>query len=258
MVVACIAVVLALTGSAFAAQALITGADIKNGSVTRADLSGRTLKSLKGKRGPAGRDGFTGARGPQGDTGPAGPAGPVGPAGPAGPKGNVGDRGGQGDIGRTGPQGPRGDTGPAGQSLVFNTVAGPTDAGTPLALLSTGPSDPNTDGVEVSNGGTNNVGCLTGGQQYKVDVLVSFVATANPGTEYGVARLFQDATPVDATTLVTSDIPDDTNNPAQASGSFLVTPNFDCENLTLRAALRTDDATTTANVTATMIVTRIG
>jgi Collagen triple helix repeat (20 copies) len=259
LVVACIAVVLAMTGSAFAARALITGADIKDGSIARADLSGRAIKSLKGKRGPAGRDGFIGARGPQGDTGPAGPAGPVGPAGPAGPKGNVGDRGDPGSQGRPGLPGPQGDPGPAGQSLVFDTVAGPTDAGTPLPLRSTGPTDPNIpEGVEVSNGGANNAGCLTGGQRYKVDVLVSFVGTANLGTEYGVARLFQESTPLDATTLVTSDIPDDASNPAQASGSFLVTPNFDCENLTLRAALRTDDATTTANVTATMIVTRIG
>lgn len=259
MVVACVAVVLTMTGSAFAARALITGADIKDGSITRADLSGKTLKSLKGKRGPAGSNGFVGARGPQGDTGPQGPAGPAGPAGPQGPRGGVGDTGEQGPTGRTGPVGPRGPQGEPGQAVVFATTAGPTDAGTPLALTSSGPSDPNVpEGVEASNGGTNSQLCLTGGQQYKVDVLVSFVGTANLGTEYGVARLFQDATPLDATTLVTSDIPDDASNPAQASGSFLVTPNFDCENLMVWAALRTDDPTTTANVTTTMIVTRVG
>jgi Collagen triple helix repeat (20 copies) len=273
MVVACIAVVLAMTGSAFAAKALITGADIQNGSITRADLSKGTLKSLKGKRGPAGRDGFVGARGPQGDTGPQGPAGPAGPAGPQGQRGPVGDTGAQGPTGRTGPVGPQGDQGPQGtpgQSLVFNTAVGATDVGTPLAESSTGPSDPNTDGVEISNGGT----FLNAWTTYKVDVFVSFTATANPGTEFGVGRLFLDSTPLDGatgdpsggsadmdTTLVTPNLPDDMSNPGQASASFLVTPGDNGgggEQLTLRGALRTDDATTTANVVAHVIVTQIG
>lgn len=273
MVVACIAVVLAMTGSAFAAKALITGADIKDGSITRADLSGKTLKSLKGKRGPAGSDGFTGARGPQGDDGPQGPAGPAGPQGPQGPRGGVGDTGSQGPTGRTGPVGPRGDQGSQGtpgQSLVFNTAVGATGAGTPLAQTSTGPTDPSTDGVEISNGGT----FLSAFTQYKVDVFVSFTATANPGTEFGVGRLFLDSTPLDGvtgdpsggnadmdTTLVTPNLPDDMANPGQASASFIVTPGDNGsggEQLTLRGALRTDDATTTANVVAHVIVTRIG
>lgn len=273
MVVACIAVVLAMTGSAFAARALITGADIKDGSITRADLSGGTLKSLKGKHGPAGRDGFTGARGPQGDTGPPGPAGPTGPVGPQGPRGPVGDTGTQGPTGRTGPVGPRGDQGlqgTPGQSLFFNTAVGATDAGTPLAQRSTGPTDASTDGVEITNGGT----FLTAGTTYKVDVFVSFVDTANPGTEFGVARLFLDSSPLDGsgsdptggnadmdTTLVTADVPDDLSNPAQASASFLVTAGDNGgggEQLTLRAALRTDDGTTTANVIGHVIVTQIG
>jgi hypothetical protein len=274
MVVACMALVLAMTGSAFAARALITGADIKNGSITRADLSGRTVNSLQGKRGPAGHDGFTGARGPQGDTGPAGPTGPGGPAGPAGPQGPVGDTGSQGPTGRTGPVGPRGDTGPQGtpgQALVpTNGPVTNVDAGTPLAQRSTGPTDPNTDGVEISNGGVT----LTAGTTYKVDVFVSFVATANPGTEFGVARLFLDSNPLDGsasdptggnadmdTTLVTPDLPDDMSNAGQASASFLVTPGDSGgggEQLTLRGALRTDDATTTANVSAHIVVTQIG
>ena len=105
-------------------------------------------------------------------------------------------------------------------------------------------------------------------------MFVSFVATANPGTEFGVGRLFLDATPLDGstsdptggnadmnTTLVTPNVPDDLSNAAQAAGSFLVTAGDDGgggEQLTLRGALRTDDATTTANVTAALIVTQIG
>jgi hypothetical protein len=276
MVVACIAVVLAMTGSAFAARALITGADIKDGSITRADLSGRTVKGLKGKRGPAGpagRDGFAGAQGPQGSTGPDGPRGPAGPAGPQGQKGTTGDTGARGPIGPQGDQGPIGNDGPQGtpgQSLVFNTAVGPTDAGTPMAQRSSGPTDASTDGVELSNGGT----FLNAGVQYKVDVFVSFVDTARPGTEFGAGRLFLDGNPLDGsgsdptggnadvdTTLVTPDVPDDMSNAAQAAGSYIVTAGDNGgggEQLTLRGVLRTDDATTTANVTGHVIVTQIG
>jgi Collagen triple helix repeat (20 copies) len=259
MVVACIAVVLALTGSAFAAQTLITGADIKDGSVTRADLSRRTVRSLKGKRGktgPAGRDGFAGPQGPQGSTGPEGPRGPVGPAGPQGQKGTTGDTGAKGDQCDQGDQGDTGDTGAPGQFLVWDTVAGPQDAGTALATSSPGPDG--SEGTEVSNGGTY----LMAGR-YKVDVLVSFVDTnaTDPGAEYGVARLFLRASgQQDATTLVTPDIPDDQLTPAQASGSFLVNVGDDGgggEQITLRAAIRSDVGAATANVSSTIIVTRI-
>jgi hypothetical protein len=276
MVVACIAVVLAMTGSAFAARALITGADIKDGSISRADLSSRTVKSLKGKRGPAGRagrDGFVGAQGPQGSTGPEGPRGLVGPAGPQGQKGTTGDtgaRGAKGDQGEQGVQGNPGDPGPQGtpgQSLVFNTTFASADAGTPLTLASTGPD--NTEGAEISNGGTS----LSTGSQYKVDVFVSFVDpnAADAGLEYGVGRLFLDGEALNTTsntfggfadvdtTIVTPDVPDDTNNPGQATGSFLVTPgdNGGGQTLTLRGAVRTDEPDG-ANVAATVIVTRIG
>jgi len=276
MIVACIAAVLAMTGSAFAARALITGADIQNGSITRADLSGRTVRSLKGRRGPAGpagRDGFAGPQGPQGSTGPQGDRGPAGPTGPQGPRGTTGDtgrqgpKGDQGEQGIQGIQGPPGDTGTPGQALAGNTSFGPSDVGTPIARTSSGPD--NTEGTEISNGGI----FLPAGAQYKVDVFVSYVDTANPGTEFGVGRLFLDGEAVSPTgnsfggfgdvdaTVVTADIPDDSTNPAQATGSFLVNPSDNGgggQQLTLRGALRTDDATTTANVTATLIATRIG
>ena len=276
MVVACIAVVLTMTGSAFAARALITGADIKNGSITRADLSGRTVRSVKGKRGPtgpAGRDGFAGPAGPQGSTGPEGPRGPAGPAGPQGQKGTTGDTGRIGPVGpqgEQGPQGNQGDPGPPGQPLVFDTNPAPTaDAGTPLGL--TEAFDDNADGVEISNGGVG----LNSFATYKVDVFVSFVDpnAADAGTEYGVGRLFLDSTPLDGVTttpgggnsdadtlLVTSDVPDDGTNAAQASASFIIRTGDEGGfggQLTLRGAVRTAEPDG-ANVTGQVIVTQLG
>lgn len=81
-VVALLALVLALAGTATAAKVItgkqvrnesLTGKDVKDGSLGAADFSG----SVQGARGPAG------------ESGPAGPAGPAGPQGPAGPAGTA-------------------------------------------------------------------------------------------------------------------------------------------------------------------------
>lgn len=279
MIVACIAVVLTMTGSAFAARALITGADIKNGSITRADLSGRTVRSLKGKRGkagPAGRDGFAGPQGPQGSTGPQGDRGPAGPIGPAGPKGTTGDTGrtgAQGIQGRTGDTGATGDTGPAGtpgQSLVPISQAVFTGAAAALRIDSAGPD--NTEGTEL----TGDSVVLSAGQ-YKIDVSASFTDanTADAALEYGVVRLFLSDTALDPNpnpvgggnsdadaTLVTADIPDVGSNPAEVSEAFIVNVGDDQsgsggEVLRIRAATRTDEADG-ADVSVHVIVTRIG
>lgn len=277
MIVACIAVVLAMTGSAIAAG-LITGADIKDGSITRADLSGRTIRSLKGRRGPRGRDGqdgFVGPEGPQGSTGPQGPAGPQGPTGPQGPRGTTGDtgaRGPQGPEGRQGRTGDTGATGAPGQAIVstFSTGTTPVDTtggdGT-LALSGTGPST-TTDSVDLTGGSI-----FLGPGQYLVHVVINFTdGAADSGLEYGVARLFLSDSPLDGVTpgpgngsalgdtlLETGDVPDDGVNAAQASGSFLVTADGfgGGETLTLRAAVRTAEAEG-ASATAQVVVTRVG
>jgi collagen triple helix repeat protein len=131
-------VVAVLAGTAAAgpaAKKLITGQDIKDGSIGLVDLSPRTRSGLRGPEGRAGQDGATGpagargadgAPGPQGATGPTGlpglkgEKGATGALGPAGPQGNTGatgatgPQGSKGDTGVAGPQGPKGDPGQDG------------------------------------------------------------------------------------------------------------------------------------------------
>lgn len=76
------------------AKRLITGKDVKNGSLGVVDLSAAARKSLRGKTGPAGANGANGLPGAPGGTGPAGPAGPIGPQGPIGPAGSADTPGG--------------------------------------------------------------------------------------------------------------------------------------------------------------------
>ncbi|HTE62425.1 MAG TPA: hypothetical protein VK631_18870, partial [Solirubrobacteraceae bacterium] len=69
-----IAVVFAMTGSAFAAQSLTTSKHIKDGTIKSRDLSGAVKDKLnkastKGKTGPAGPQGPAGTKG---ETGAAG------------------------------------------------------------------------------------------------------------------------------------------------------------------------------------------
>ena len=66
-------VAVGIAGTAGAAQ-LITGQDIKNGSIGAKDLSRAAKRALRGRAGP---------QGPAGPGGPQGPAGAQGPAGPA-------------------------------------------------------------------------------------------------------------------------------------------------------------------------------
>ena len=75
-----IAVVFCMTGGAYAADALVTSKDIKDGTIKSRDLS----SAVKGKLGKTGK---------KGNSGPAGPQGPAGPAGAAGAKGDKGDKG---------------------------------------------------------------------------------------------------------------------------------------------------------------------
>jgi hypothetical protein len=100
--VAYLALLVAVSGGAYAAVS-VTGADIKNGTITAKDVKSRTLgtnqlsqkaiASLKGARGPQGAPGAPGSPGPKGERGEAGARGPAGVAGPAGPAGPQGAKG---------------------------------------------------------------------------------------------------------------------------------------------------------------------
>jgi hypothetical protein len=100
MVVACIALLVALTGTSVAAvQALapnsvgtaqiranaVTAPKIKNGNVTNAKLANNAVTGTKVRNGSLTASDFVASSLPVGPQGPAGPAGAAGPAGTIGP-----------------------------------------------------------------------------------------------------------------------------------------------------------------------------
>ena len=115
--VAYVALFAALGGSAYAA-ATITGAGIKDGTVTGRDVKNRSLGanelSAKARESLASRPGRQGAPGPKGDKGAPGPAGPKGETGAKGETGPKGEAGAKGETGPAGPVGPEGAPGPMG------------------------------------------------------------------------------------------------------------------------------------------------
>ena len=94
----------------------LTGTDVADKSLTPADFSG----SVQGPAGPQGPGGPKGDSGPQGLAGPKGDPGQPGSAGPQGPKGDKGDKGEQGIQGIPGNVGPQG---PAGVSGLYYSVS---------------------------------------------------------------------------------------------------------------------------------------
>jgi hypothetical protein len=107
-VIATIALVLAMSGGAYAAKKyLITSTKQVSPSVLK------SLKGANGKAGPAGPAGPAGAAG----AGGAGPAGPGGPQGPAGAIGAPGEKGLQGEPGKNGKEGKEGSPWTAGGVL---------------------------------------------------------------------------------------------------------------------------------------------
>jgi hypothetical protein len=125
-----IAVFVALGGSATAATLVVTGRDvrdgsltgrdIKNGSLTRADLAAGTLRSV-GDPGPKGENGTAGPKGESGPQGAKGEAGATGASGERGAAGLAGAQGDRGPKGETGERGPKGDPGASALSFIDAT-----------------------------------------------------------------------------------------------------------------------------------------
>jgi len=110
-VIATLALILAMTGGAYAAgKYLITSTKQIKPSVLK-QLTGKA-----GKAGPAGPAGAAGAAG-AGTAGPAGPQGPAGPGGPGGAKGEAGPEGKEGKAGKEGKEGKEGKPWTAGGTL---------------------------------------------------------------------------------------------------------------------------------------------
>jgi hypothetical protein len=112
LVVALLALFLGMAGVAPAAKKLVTGKDIKDGSITGADVKNKSLPLSKlAGRLPTG--------GPRGAAGPAGPTGPKGDIGLQGEPGPPGEQGPGGDQGPQGPPGPAGNDGQNGQGPAY-------------------------------------------------------------------------------------------------------------------------------------------
>ena len=71
IIAAIVAAIISATAATAASTGLITGAQIKNGSVGLVDLSGKAKQSLRGQRGPAGPAGLAGPQGIAGGFDPA-------------------------------------------------------------------------------------------------------------------------------------------------------------------------------------------
>jgi hypothetical protein len=82
------ALVVALSGTSYAAVSLISGQNIRNGTVTTADIKNHNLKLKDFSSGA--RSGLTGATGATGATGPQGPQGLPGTQGIQGIQGPIG------------------------------------------------------------------------------------------------------------------------------------------------------------------------
>lgn len=120
LVVAVIALVVALGGSAVAA---LSGAEKKEVK--------KIAKKFAGKRGPAGRQGPAGPAGAKGDAGAPGTPGANGLPGTPGAKGATGPTGADGTAGAKGATGATGPTGATG-------VTGPVGPTAPSGLTQTG------------------------------------------------------------------------------------------------------------------------
>ena len=93
---------------------LITGKQVKDGSLTGRDVRDESLTGIDIRNGSLIASDFAIGQLPAGKTGPQGETGPAGAKGERGPGGAQGAKGDAGVPGVTGPAGPKGDQGPIG------------------------------------------------------------------------------------------------------------------------------------------------
>jgi Collagen triple helix repeat (20 copies) len=122
-IIACLALAIALGGSAFAATALLPKNSVGSAQVIDGSLLTKDFKRGQLQRGP---------QGPQGQPGPTGPQGQQGPIGPAGPQGP------QGATGLTGPPGSPGKLAPAAR---IELTSAHVDPGSPTEIKAFVPTD---------------------------------------------------------------------------------------------------------------------
>jgi hypothetical protein len=162
-------------------RALITGRDIKDGSITSADVANKSLQlqdfspgatsSLTGPAGPAGAQGEPGAKGDKGDTGITGPrglqgspgstgaTGPMGLTGLMGLMGPIGPSGLMGATGAIGPEGPMGASGAAGAAGAAGATGAAGADGAQGPAGPAGPQGPKGDtGAQGPRGDTGSAG----------------------------------------------------------------------------------------------------
>ena len=165
LVVASLALLLSLGGSAYAAVAIAPGSvgtrQLKNGAVTSEKLAAGAVTASKIKPYSLLSQDFAPGQLPAGQQGAAGPQGPAGATGPQGP------------AGATGPQGPAGVSGyqvitstsvtsaasskavatncPAGESVLGGGVAGAAPSGDPLSTQQSYPDNNNTQWFAAVN-----------------------------------------------------------------------------------------------------------
>lgn len=136
LIIAVVALVAALGGSAIAAKGALTGKQKKEvAKIAKKEAKKYAKAGAEGKQGPAG---------PAGAQGPAGAAGKDGAAGPAGEKGATGATGPQGA------KGDKGDPGEPGESPVGTSFTGERTVGLVTC---------NEGGVEYESGGEGNLVC---------------------------------------------------------------------------------------------------
>jgi collagen triple helix repeat protein len=151
LLVAVIALVSAMTGSANAASNSSAGTSAKKNAGLTKKQKQQVLALIKANAG-SGPQGPVGPTGPTGPPGPKGAPGSLGPEGPTGPQGAQGQPGQPGQPGTTGPTGAQGQPGQPGQPGTTGPTGAQGQPGQPGQPGTTGPTGPEGAGTTGPTG----------------------------------------------------------------------------------------------------------